>query len=73
MPIYDFVCGASQCPREEPFESILSIADRDLVCIRCPTCNTPARRLVVPLKAPMCVVMKKLETSDKHIPERLLP
>jgi hypothetical protein len=74
MPIYDFVCDASHCSREgEPFESILSIADRDLVCVPCPDCGTETPRQVVPLKAPMCVMMKKQETSDRQIPERLLP
>jgi hypothetical protein len=52
---------------------MLSIADRDLACVHCPDCGTEARRLVVPTKAPMCVVMKKQETSDRQIPERMLP
>lgn len=74
MPRYDFRCQSSKCPREgEPFEARLTIADRDAACIRCPTCNSEARRLEVPLKAPMCVIMKKQETSDRQIPERMLP
>ncbi len=74
MPTYDFRCQSSKCPREgEPFEDQLPIAERDSACIRCPTCGSESRRLVVPLKAPACVMMKKQETSDKYIPDRLLP
>ncbi len=73
-PTYDFNCLSSECPREgEPFEDRLPIADRDLACVRCPDCGSESRRLVVPLKAPACVIMKKQETSNKQIPERLLP
>lgn len=74
MPTYDFRCQASRCPRKgEPFEKRLPMADRDAACIRCPTCGSEARRMVVPTKAPMCVMMKKLETSNTQIPERMLP
>lgn len=74
MPTYDFRCQSSRCPREgEPFEAMLSIADRDTPCIYCPDCATIARRLVVPTKAPTCVMMKRQETSEKQIPDRLLP
>ncbi len=74
MPTYDFVCQSNTCDREhEPFEARLPIADRDLACVRCPNCGSESRRLVVPLKAPACVIMKGQETSNKQIPERLLP
>ncbi len=74
MPTYDFKCLSSKCPREgEPFEARLLMAERDAACVRCPTCNSQSRRLEVPLKAPAVVMMKKQETSDRQIPERLLP
>ena len=73
-PTYDFHCRSSQCPREgEAFEENVSIASRDLACVRCPDCGSEARRQVVPSKAPTCIIMKKQETSDRQIPERLLP
>ena len=49
------------------------MAERDSACVRCPSCNAEAKRLVVPTKAPMCVMMRRLETSEKQIPERMLP
>lgn len=74
MPNYDFHCLSNTCPREhEPFEARLSIAARDLACVRCPDCGSESRRQVVPSRAPACIVMKKQETSDTQIPERLLP
>ena len=74
MPTYDFRCQTSRCPRQgEPFEARLPMAERDTACVRCPTCGSEARRLVVPTHAPMVVMMKRLETSDKQIPERMLP
>ncbi len=74
MATYDFRCQSSQCPREgEPFEARLPMDERDTACVRCPNCNSESRRLVVPLKAPAVVMMKKQETSDRQIPDRLLP
>lgn len=74
MATYDFRCQSSQCSRDgEPFEKRLLMAERDSACVRCPTCGSEARRLEVPTKAPTCVMMKRLETSEKFIPERLLP
>ena len=74
MPTYDFNCLNSKCPREgEAFEAYLSIADRDLGCVRCPDCGSEAQRQVVPSRAPACVILKKQELSDRQIPERILP
>ena len=77
MPTYDFFCTQSdaKCPRKsDTFEASLSIADRDAPArVHCPDCGAAAKRIVVPLKAPMCVIMKGQETSNKQIPERLLP
>ena len=73
-PTYDFHGRNSKCPREgEAFEANVPIADRDRACVRCPNCGSESRRQVVPSKAPTCVVMKKQETSNTQIPERLLP
>ena len=73
-PTYDFHCLSSKCPREgEAFEENIPIADRDTACVRCPVCGSNARRQVVPSKAPMCVILKKQETSDRQIAERVLP
>lgn len=49
------------------------MSERDSQCIRCPTCNSEARRQVVPSTAPMVVMMRTGETRDKQIPERMLP
>ncbi len=68
---YDFRCGSSQC--SAVFEVCLPMDDRDRACISCPDCGSEARRQVVPSRAPACIIMKKQETSDKQIPERLLP
>lgn len=70
MPIYEFQCGSSQCG--EPFEARLSIADRDTACVRCPKCNSEARRRVVPSKAPTAVITHPLRRGG-HKKERLLP
>ena len=74
MPIYDFNCLSSECPRGgEAFEDNIPIADRDTACVRCPDCNSEARRQVVPSHAPSCVSMKRQELSERQIPGRLLP
>ncbi len=71
MATYDFTCGSSRCG--EAFEERLPMDERDTACVRCPKCNSAAIRREVPLKAPACVVMKKQETSDRQIPDRILP
>ena len=74
MAKYDFHCLSSKCPRkDEAFEVNLPMVDRDRVCVRCPDCGSEARRQVVPSKAPMCVIMKRQELSEKQIPTRILP
>lgn len=73
MPTYEFVCGSSRCPRKgESFDVRLPIADRDAACVRCPNCNSEARRQVVPSKAPTCVITRPLNHGG-HTKERLLP
>lgn len=74
MATYEFKCGSSLCLRDgEVFDVLLPMYERDIACVRCPTCNSEAKRVVVPSSAPMVVMMKKGETRDKPIPERMLP
>ena len=74
MATYEFKCGSSRCPRDgDLFDARLPMAERDTACVRCPTCNSQARRQVVPSSAPMVVMMRTGETRDKQIPERMLP
>ena len=74
MATDEFKCPSSRCLRDgELFDVRLPIAERDTACVRCPSCNSEARRQVVPSSAPMVVIMKTGETRDKPIPERMLP
>ncbi len=74
MATYEFKCCSNLCPQDgELFDVRLPMAERDAACIRCPTCNSQAHRMVVPSSAPMVVMMKTGETRDKQIPERMLP
>lgn len=74
MATYEFKCGSSRCPRDgERFDVRLAMAERDTACVRCPTCNSEARRQVVPSAPPMVVMMKTGETRSKQIPDRMLP
>ena len=74
MAIYEFECGNKKCSsKREPFDVRLPMADRDTALVRCEKCGRRAKRIEVPTKAPMVVMMKKLETSDKKIPDRMLP
>lgn len=70
LATYDLKCQSSQC--EQTFEVRLPMDDRDSACIRCPACNSEARRQVVPFKAPACIMMKPLNQGGQT-PERMLP
>ena len=73
MPTYEFNCLSSRCRYNcERFDVRLPMADRDAACVRCPNCNSPARRCEVPFKAPAVVMMRALENGGK-VPDRLLP
>lgn len=62
MPTYEFLCGSSKCPHhEERFEARLPIADRDAACVRCPKCNSEARRCAVPSTPAAVRVIKQGE------------
>lgn len=72
-PIYDFSCGSDRCSRDgELFEVRLPMDERDTACVRCPTCNSLARRQVIASKAPACVMTVPLNNGG-HTKERLLP
>ena len=74
MATYEFKCGSSRCSRDgELFDVLLPMYERDIACVRCPTCNSEAHRQVVPSSAPMVVMMKTGETRSKQIPDRMLP
>jgi len=74
MSIYEFKCSRKNCPSKgERFDARLPMAERDTALVRCEKCGRKAKRIEVPTKAPMVVMMKKLETSDKQIPDRMLP
>ncbi len=70
MALYDFICGSSKCG--ETFEERLPMDERDTACVRCPKCNSEAKRRVVPLKAPACVITTPLNHGG-HTKARLLP
>jgi len=68
MPTYEFLCGSSKCPHHtERFEKRLSIADRDVCCVRCPKCNSESRRCVVPSVAPVAYIMEKGEVYSGNV------
>lgn len=71
MAIYEFRCQSSKCSNES-FEVQLPMDERDTACVRCPQCNSEARRQVVPSKPPSCVITVPMEQGG-HTKERLLP
>ena len=74
MPTYEFSCRRKNCQSKGArFDVRLPMADRDTALVRCEKCGRKTKRIEVPIKAPMVVMMKKLETSDKQIPDRMLP
>ena len=74
MPTYEFSCLRKNCPSKgERFDVRLPMADRDTALVRCEKCGRKTKRIEVPIKAPMVVMMRRLETSDKQIPDRMLP
>ncbi len=74
MPTYEFKCDRKTCPSKgEAFDVRLLMAEMDTALVRCEKCGKRAKRIEVPSKAPMAVMMRKLEMSDKQIPDRMLP
>ena len=74
MPTYEFSCLRKNCPSKGArFDVRLPMADRDTALVRCEKCGRKTKRIEVPTTAPMVVMMKRLETSDKQIPDRMLP
>ena len=74
MPTSEFSCRRKNCQSKGArFDVRLPMADRDTALVRCEKCGRKTKRIEVPTKAPMVVMMKKLETSDKQIPDRMLP
>ena len=70
MALYDFICDSGPCGN---FEMLLPMSKRNTARVKCPTCGRRAKRIEVPNKAPTVVMMRRLETSDKQIPDRMLP
>ena len=74
MPTYEFKCTRKKCPSKgERFDVRLPMAEMDTALVRCAKCGKRAKRIEVPSRAPMAVMMRKLETSDRQIPDRMLP